>query len=444
MTKNYAIEFVKQIIVQTFFRNKENDHTLIGGDKEVNLISFFEQVRTQEEVDRYVKRWNELVSQENRSEYIVNGVISTQDNPTITNLYNCLIIPLTWNCVLRCKLKDMDLVVNSVSKLIEKLKGRKQDIAEFEDGKLYMVGTIGNYDDTFIDTYDYIGQVLSTNDLTTQVNTLMTNLESKGFTKRGSGSRTTNYYTIGYGIPTSSGGLAYNKYKIKLIKRQTGIGGGSTIMELDDDPPYRDLPPDSFISEKYKVSMSCDAIRVDTPTTIDGEEYVNVSFSGSATIVNDKVRLGNDLVHIGIVRESVYTDQLIEFNDNYIYLEPLEMPSGNNIANQIGQKASKNFMNQYHNDSIVPTLQYTFVCDRDNELLQNLYKYARYGVFDYTQTWGISPNMVYSIRETYSSWGKVENYDVSAKITEDVLIENNEADVLTIQLTFALQRGGDD
>lgn len=428
MIKNYPIEFVRQIIVQRLFMNKGDDPNLIGGDKDVNLMSFFEQVKTQEELDRYVKNWQALVDEQNRDTHIVNGIVATQENPTITNLYNCLIIPMTWNCIFRCKLKDMDLVVNSVSKLIESLKGRKQDIAEFEDGSLYMVGTIGNYSDTHIRKCDYIGSANDQDTLKNQLSPIISSLGTKGFS-----------IAIRQIVSISYFESANEKIKLVQIAKQPQR---PTTYEFVED--FKELvePPESNVVGKYKVSMSCDAIRVDTPTTINGEEYVNVSFSGSATIVNDKVKLGNDLVHIRVKRDKVIMNgTATTFSEDALYLEPLEMPSGNNISTQSNQISTNNFKNNHHNDSITPALQYTFICDDDNLLLRNLYDYGRYGIVNYDTTYGVSPNIIYEIKEVYSSWGKVNVKPYNAKIIDNVEIENNEADVLTISITFAVQGG---
>ena len=47
--------------------------------------------------------------------------------------------------------------------------------------------------------------------------------------------------------------------------------------------------------------------------------------------------------------------------------------------------------------------------------------------------------MIYKVKEVFSNWGEVEVNEYIAKIVEDINIENNEADVLTLQITFAIQ-----
>ena len=55
--------------------------------------------------------------------------MSSPENPTITNLYSSLVIPMTWTCLFRCKLLDRDSMLFTLNNLIEKLRGRKCDVA---------------------------------------------------------------------------------------------------------------------------------------------------------------------------------------------------------------------------------------------------------------------------------------------------------------------------
>ena len=110
MIKGMAIDFVRQVIVQTL----EQEHMLhpndfYGGDSQVNLFSFYEQLQKEEQVKRYVERYKDLIDQENRTGLIMNGTLIAPENPTITNINQCLIIPMSFTCSFRVTLGDRDL-----------------------------------------------------------------------------------------------------------------------------------------------------------------------------------------------------------------------------------------------------------------------------------------------------------------------------------------------
>ena len=145
MGKAFYLDFVRQIIYQTLLEEKiKNPTKYIGGKNEVSLLSFYEQLVQQDDVDRFTEIYKDLIDQQNRTGLIANGVIVSPENPTITNLNQCTIVPLSFTATFRCTLEDRDLVLESLNHAIELLKGRKRDIAEFDNGKLFQVGTFGN------------------------------------------------------------------------------------------------------------------------------------------------------------------------------------------------------------------------------------------------------------------------------------------------------------
>ena len=120
------------------------------------------------------------------------------------------------------------------------------------------------------------------------------------------------------------------------------------------------------------------------------------------------------------------------------------MPSGLGIANQVSQLASSNFIQRKHNDGINPSVDYSFVLDKNEPLIYQWWKYARYGIQGLvTETVpyssGVTPNLIYEINEIWSSWGEIEKFVFNAKATENIDIENTESDALTIKLTFEIQ-----
>lgn len=432
--KNFPIDFVRQVIIQTLAEEKLKDNKYFGGDSQVNLFSFYEQLQKDEEVNRYVEIYRDLTEQQNRTGLIMNGTIIAPENPTITNLNQCLIIPMSFTCNFRVKLADRDMALETINNLIKVLKGRKQDIAEYENGQLFKVGTIGNkYSDgsqgsewITAEDGDLLGEWDEDFNLNIyMVDTIIPDLESKNISISPNG-----WY---YLLLTESDGII-------VVKKVNGVW-----TRIDDDGTYHDIvfPPIVGSYDKYKLSMSFDSLRCDEPRNLNSEEYCVISFGGSATLVSSKVMLGNDLVKVKVKRKLIKGNPDITINDNQTWLEPLELPSGNNADTQVNQLLSNKFITNTHTDSLTISLQYTFILDKSIDIIKNWFDYARYGkqangsTIPYTS--GITPNMIYEITEIWSSWGEVEVETFKAKVVESIDIENTESDTLTITIPFQVQ-----
>ena len=144
MGKAFYLDFVRKIIEQTLEEEHYKNPNFVGGVNQVSLFSFYEQLEQGEEIDRFTEIYRDLIDQQNRSGLIANGVIVAPENPTITNLNQCNIIPMSFTITFRCTLADRDRVLESLNNVIAIHKGRKCDIAEFNNGKLLKVGTFGN------------------------------------------------------------------------------------------------------------------------------------------------------------------------------------------------------------------------------------------------------------------------------------------------------------
>lgn len=438
MLKIFPIDFIRQAFEQKLLEEHNKNQELFGGKDQVNIFSFYEQLKNQDEVDRFVENYRDLADQQNRSGLILNGVIVAPENPTITNLYSSLIIPMSFTCSLRCLIGNRDQAIWTINNLINKLKGRKVDIAQLncvdKEGKKYsvpfMVGTIGQNDgEPAITNGDFIGKVNNIND----VSTLISNLQEKGLELE-----ITNptYFYVQHA----------NKLKV-VEQRKTGNNYHYQFVEDDGTISKIVFPPEHTSFEKYKVSFSFDAIRCDEPRNLNAEEYCELSFGGSATLVNASVQLGNDLIKIFISKLGFQAEQWVSFEQDGVipgdFLEPLEMPSGSNANTQISQLVSNRFISNSHTDAIALTLQYTFVYDKSISLLKQWFNYARYGIQpDGTETPfrdGITPNIIYEIFEMWSSWGDFEIIPIRAKIVENIDIENTESDTLTLSVTMQIQ-----
>ena len=527
MPKCFAIDFVRQILEQKLLEEHNKNANFFGGKDQVAITSFYEQLVSQEDVDRFVETYRDLSEQQNRMGLILNGTLIAPENPTITNLYSSTIIPMEWVCNLRCTIQDRDSSVETIDNLISKLKGRKVDIAQLNctNGSHvpFMVGTIGQYDTKpKIKNGDYIGSVQNDNDAKNVIDrfidkgvdvdyfdldylycehahklkVLSINASKDEDVLDGSyldDHISDGRYIVGsydllgewtieelypnasanvylYGDNTISLTLDNGTIEILEVHESNGqkytkvqllfdLGGNAEdlcpgfdgtfdiedvavyTLEIDfafinNDGQHKNIifPPEHDSFEKYKCSLSFDAIRCDEPRNLNAKEFCEISFGGSATLVNKSVRLGNDLLKIKVARNKVVASTPITFSDTGWYLEPLEMPSGSNASTNPSQLVSNMFKTNSHTDAIALTLQYTFIMDESISILDYWFDYARYGTQDF-----ITPNIIYDIEEYWCSWGDFKNVAIQTKLVENIDIENTESDTLTLSMTMQIQ-----
>ena len=430
MIHTFPIEFLRQALEQhLLLKHIQNPH-YIGGSNQIQLFSFYEQLKGQDEVDRFVERYRDLTEQQNRANLIGNGILLSPENPTITNLYSSLIIPMTWTCSIRVKLENRDQMMETLFELINELKGRKVDIAELkcidENNKVYYqpfcVGTVGHNDgdSVSIQNGDYIGDFTS-NVTSQQIVSRITAIDTI------IGSQTT--LQQGSWFYLSVGGVLKVAY----------YGGSSFTILTSGTNSNIIFPPEHTSFTKYKMSLSFDSLRCDTPKTLNGNEYCEISFGGSATLVSSGVKLGNDMVKVSFAKNKIAAESDITFTNSTIYyLEPLEMPSGNSAGVQSNLLTSNFFKANTHTDSISLALQYTFIVDEENDLIKQWFDYGRYGTTGITAR-DISPNMIYNVVEYWSSWGNVKAKGYLGKLVESIDIENTESDSLTLSITVQIQ-----
>lgn len=439
MIKGFVIDYIRQVIEQTMLEEKLKNQKLFGGDDEVRLFSFYEQLATKEEVDRYIENYGQLIDQQNKTNLIMNGIVVTDENPTITNLCKGFIIPASFTGAVRVRIEDKDTAVETFNNLISVLKGRKQDIAGFSYngdsntdgyiGKPFKVGTIANsYEDNglVIHNGDYIGDILLEY-VSGSVNNNLDNLYSN------------------YGITQATDlswlyAEAVETGEMCVVYKDNGAWGVIT-----DDKTHKDIifPPKGTF-EKYKISMSLDSQKISEPRNIGGKEYIDITFGGSATIVSEGMTLGNELIKVNIKRSTIEANPNITLTDTNHWLEPLEMPSGNSASNIPSQITPAKFFTKSHTDSFTLGLQYTFMVDMSESLIKDFFNYARYGKIatipnDNVQIQGITPNIIYTVSEVWNSWADIRVETFKAKIAESVDIENTESDTLTMTIPFQIQ-----
>lgn len=440
MIKIFPIDFVREIITTTLYQEKVKKPELFGGDNEIFIESFYSQLKQDKDIDRFVDTFEEIVEQQNRSGLIGSGVVLAPENPTITNLYSAVIIPLTYTCNIRCNIGNRYTMIDTINNLIECLKGRKVDIAqlrcETEEGVMYylfMVGTMGEeiedviaHKPTIVQG-DFIGNIVAgAGTLTTKLNALLTSLSSKGLDTSNVGKAGCKYF------------YADESGKIVVVKA-TESSGSISWQKVEGGVDDFAFPPEHTSYERYKVSLSFESIRCDTPRTLNAQEVVEISFGGSATIVNDGVELGNDMVRLSMKKHLIKAQTDITPSDNKIYfVEPLEMPSGNNANAFPNSLISNKMIANSQTDGLALSLQYTFIADMNISLLKQFFLYGRYGIQNTLGAY-ISPNLIFEVKEYWSAWGNFETRTFYTKIIESIDIENTESDTMTILVPMQIQ-----
>lgn len=427
--KTFALDFVRAIIDYKLSFNNDEEYFSNDSYNGIANFSFYEHLASDNAVDRYVKTFEDLTSKQNRTHLAGFGILSVENSPTITNLYDAFISPFEFTYRIRCKLANRDKMLGTLYHLIDELKGRKVDVAQLNTGVLFPVGTITDY----VKVGDFIGKITNT----ISIDDLLNDLADKDI-----------------GIPTwEEGDYLYAEHNGKLVRYEYSESAETFV----ENTTYfiNNLAHTSFT--KYKVSLSLNDISINQPFTLNSEEMITFALGGSATLVNNSVRLGNDLVRVFIQKykivisdnsnNDIYFDDLATskgIENSWFEVEPLELPSNANANTVQSQLRSNFFVPNSHTDSVGHLLQYSFVCDMENTLLKSLFDYARYHECNLgennTIEWGsITPNIIYKIAEIWSSWGNVEVKNIYGKLTEDIDIENTEADITTINLSFQIQ-----
>lgn len=419
MIKTFQIDFVRQLLESTLDSIADENSSLYYSASDISIFSFYEHLQTEEEVDRYVERYQDLVNEQNRAGTIGIGVLTTPTTPTITNIRSSFVSPFEWTCAIRFTLGNRDMGLATIYKVIETLKGRVNAVAQLNDGTLVFLGVIGRNGELEINDYDYIG-VFDTDDTSTSVETLIANYTNNGFT---------NNATYLYG--TDSSGILY------LL-----------TYDSDSDTWTTEIVNDNTGCDIFKLSCSFDDIKCDQPYVLNANEYCTITFGGSATLSSANITMGNDISIIQIGKYKIVTsndssndiwltdDETSSGDVVYTILEPLEITSGNNLNANITQLRSNYFKQNTHIDSISPVIQYAFVYDSSISILKQWFEFGRYGSGSNST---ISPNMIYMIKEYICGIGELDVHTFQAKVSGDIEIENTESDTLTISIAFQVQ-----
>ena len=149
-------------------------------------------------------------------------------------------------------------------------------------------------------------------------------------------------------------------------------------------------------------------------------------FGGSATVVEHKVSLGNDIIlntiQVGNDEGTIYT------------VEPTEIPASLSVSDDTFQTYANGYRTQDRNLAIGNKMAYSFIYDNTNTLYNDLYAYSRFGVA-VTPTSIILPQQIFTIKEYRYSFGVLTTNTFYAKLG-DVATSNTNGDVMTISVNF--------
>jgi hypothetical protein len=390
-------------LLRALFVDKLNDNTIF-------LASFYEQIQDDEQINRYVDTIKELLALQNRekseSNYKAMGIIAQSGNAEIINIKQNYISPLEYQARFDIELSDRDYVLGKLKILINELRGRKFDVIALVNGQIKVIAEpLLN-----VSARRMIITSQRPNNFVTISNTNPTAITPTNFL---------THLTTTYSFPltnfTASLWFIYenNLYSRNIISTvvsgvQTFTFGTSTNLGV--------------VEGQYKLSLSFDGIQSQEPYINNGVDRVFLFFGGSATIVESKVSLGNDII--------TTTIQVGKDSGTTYIVEPTEIPASVSVSDDTFQTYTTGYQSVDRNMAIGNKMSYSFIYDTTNALYNDLYQYARFGKKSdvYTQ-------IVLTIREYRLSFGQVLFDTFYAKLG-DVSTSNTNGDVMTINATL--------
>ena len=406
----YDIDYVRAII-----QHELNDDTIF-------LTSFYEQIGNQDALERYAKKIEELIYDLNKQSYKARGVISQSGSADIVNIVNNYICPLEYGVRLDVAYdkqleedstdedSDIGYVNEKVNQLLLKIKGRKFDVVQGEYGDLYVCKTPTiNYATWQLELNNDVYMVYTgANDITSSGDLYIIANELCGTGKVWIKPATQAEETIAYNVYVESDGVLYRA--VFTIS----VAAGSSYHQLSNVVAIEDT------FSKYKVSLSANNIQRDMPYDFNGTGRLAIYFNGQATIVDENVMLGNDIIKTRIA--------------GYV-VEPLEIPSGSKLSDTGNQIVSSTYpLPTTYNASVENTLSYAFNVVRNNDLIMALYNLARKQSIASPLT---SIDMTFTIEEYDYQFGILTKDTIKCKL-DDLSIMNTNGDILTIKVVFKL------
>jgi hypothetical protein len=407
-------------LLRALFDDKLNDNTIF-------LASFYEQIQDDQQIERYVETIKELLALQNRekseSNYKAMGIIAQSGNAEIINIKQNYISPLEYQARFDIELSDRDYVLGKLKTLINDLRGRKFDLIQLANGTT---------------------KVITPNIINTTTDKLQIRLGGTSLTTQ------PNFMTIiGSYDPTSATTLwsndidaQFHNYPTSNPFANTGIDAGFWFV-YNNKLYYRTLrllsPPSSYsygtavevgtVDGLYKLSLSFDGIQSQEPYINNGVDRVFLFFGGSATVVESKVSLGNDIV--------LNTIQVGKNTGTIFTVEPTEIPASLSVSDDTFQTYANGYRTQDRNLAIGNKMAYSFIYDNTITLYNDLYVYARFGTNAGTALVPGYAQQVFTIKEYRYSFGVLTTNTFFAKLG-DVATSNTNGDVMTLSVNFKI------
>ena len=400
-------------LLRALFVDKLNDNTIF-------LASFYEQIQDDQQIERYVETIKELLALQNRekseSNYKAMGIIAQSGNAEIINIKQNYISPLEYQARFDIELNDRDYVLGKLKTLINDLRGRKFDVIALESGAIRILPdnyTINQTTNKIVlnatGTFVSVG---GSNPIETTPTSFITHLNTTYHQIQSSTAFTLNVaYTLLF--------IYNNDYYSRVITRT----GASSYT-------YGNPVKIGDVEQTYKLSLSFDGIQSQEPYINNGVDRVFLFFGGSATVVESKVSLGNDII--------LNTIQVGK-NEGEIYeVEPTEIPASLSVSDDTFQTYANGYRTQDRNLAIGNKMAYSFIYDNTNTLYNDLYAYARFGVAVTPAPANIIlPQQIFTIKEYRYSFGILTTNTFFAKLG-DVATSNTNGDVMTISVNFKI------
>jgi hypothetical protein len=394
-------------LLRALFVDKLNDNTIF-------LASFYEQIQDDQQIERYVETIKELLALQNRekseSNYKAMGIIAQSGNAEIINIKQNYISPLEYQARFDIELSDRDYVLGKLKTLINDLRGRKFDVVVLESGAIRILPdnyTINqttnklvlNASGTFVTTG-------GTNPIETTPTSFITHLNATYHQIESSTAFLLN-------IPYTLLFIHNNDYYSRVITRTgaTTYTFGSAIKIGD-------------VEQTYKLSLSFDGIQSQEPYINNGVDRVFLFFGGSATVVESKVSLGNDII--------LNTIQVGKNEGTIFTVEPTEIPASLSVSDDTFQTYANGYRTQDRNLAIGNKMAYSFIYDNTIALYNDLYTYSRFGTnaSSYAQ-------QVFTIKEYRYAFGVLTTNTFFAKLG-DVATSNTNGDVMTLSVNLKI------
>ena len=83
-------------------------------DDDIKFFTFYEHLASEDEVNRYVETYKQLVEQQNKTGLIGSGIISATSTTSIVNNKQVFACTFEWTCTIRCPIGDRDKMLGTL------------------------------------------------------------------------------------------------------------------------------------------------------------------------------------------------------------------------------------------------------------------------------------------------------------------------------------------